>query len=114
MPVLAFGLKLTNKAAGNGNISAKRKAFDEPEEDASAYDNDDAFNDLSKPKPKLHGRLNALKAAEPPPRKSPKLDEDNTKIDTSRYSNLSAFRSAKLQDAEASQLDSSVYDYDAV
>lgn len=113
MPALAFGLN--KKVTGPSRPPQKRKAaFDEPEDDAGSDDNDGAFGALQNPGSKQSRNPGSLKASGPPPRKSPKLDVDNAKDGVTRYSNLSALRSAKLQDAEASQLDSMVYDYDAV
>ena len=115
MPALAFGLNSAKGAAGPGRLPPKRKAaFDDAEEDAANDDNDGAFGALSRPKPNLQRKNNALQMSGQPPRKSPKLGEEDSKEDSSRYSNLSALRSAKLQDTEASKLDASVYDYDAV
>ncbi|KAK5089681.1 hypothetical protein LTR70_001529 [Exophiala xenobiotica] len=115
MPALAFGLRSAKTTTGPDRLPAKRKAvFDGPEEDAGSDDNDDAFGALFKPKPKLQAKPKALNNSDQPPRKSPKLGDEGTEEDGSKYSNLSALRSAKLQDTEASKLDASVYDYDAV
>lgn len=103
MPALAFGLKPGKSLA----IPAKRKAFNDSQDEAS--DNDEgAFGALKKPKPKLTSKPNLAQSE--PSRKSPKLSTN----DSSRYTNLSALRSAKLQDEAASSIDASVYDYDAV
>lgn len=115
MPALAFGLNSKKTAIGPGPLPAKRKAaFDEPEEAAGGDDADDAFGALSKPKPNMQAKPNVFKNPGQLPRKFPKLGDEGTKEDGSKYSNLSALRSAKLQDTEASKLDASVYDYDAV
>lgn len=112
MPALAFGLKPNKNSNAPAKVPVKRKAAFEAE-DQEVEDDDGAFGALSKSKPKAKLQLKHLESdLDERPRKSPKL-EDSGK-DASRYSNLSAIRSAKLQDAEASKVDATVYDYDAV
>lgn len=115
MPALAFGLNSTKNAKGPDRIPPKRKAaFDETEEDAGNDDDGGVFGAMRKPNSRLQAESSAKNAPTQPARKSPKLGESGMKEDSSRYSNLSALRNAKLQDAEASKLDALVYDYDAV
>ena len=114
MPALAFGLKPTQKPTGPPKVPAKRKAaFGQPEDDSQdeAEDDNDGFSALAKSKSKPPPK--PANQSEQRAHKSPKLDTSSNGSSL-KYSNLSALRSAKLHDAEASQLDASVYDYDAV
>lgn len=114
MPALAFGLKPSKGAAQAPKQPSKRKAaFDDVDEKQN--DGDDSggiFGSLQKPKTKTPGNLVPADR----PRKSPKLSEDaqDSRQDSSKYTNLSALRNARLQDEKASQIDASVYDYDEV
>jgi len=115
MPALAFGLKPSKPGSTPSKAPPKRKAaFDEPDDDATQDDNNnDAFSSLQKSsKP----RSQNLNKGQPPPRKSPKLDtaRSSNGNDNTYSNNLSALRSAKLQDAAASKLDPSAYSYDEV
>lgn len=106
MPVLAFGLKPGKPSAGPAKPTQKRKAaFDDEEEEV--IEGEDAFSNLQKPASKSFKMVGKSNAMAGPPQKPPKASLPQT-------TNLSALRSAKLQDAAASQLDSTVYDYDAV
>ncbi|KAJ9656059.1 hypothetical protein H2198_005219 [Neophaeococcomyces mojaviensis] len=104
MPALAFGLKPSKPGPLPPKAPAKRRAaFDEPQDDAE--DDNDAFGLLQKPKSRLQSMNNG-------PRKSPKLDTEGSS--SNKYTNLSALRTAKLQDEAASKLDPSAYSYDEV
>ena len=46
--------------------------------------------------------------------KSPKLSSTSSASSSQKYTSLSALRNARLHDAQASQVDQTVYDYDAV
>lgn len=112
MPALAFGLKSNKSSNVPAKQPVKRKAAFEPQDEEGEED-DGAFGALAKSKPKAKLQLKPIGSdSDERPRKSPKLEDSGT--DASRYSNLSAIRSAKLQDAEASKVDATVYDYDAV
>lgn len=119
MPALAFGLKPAKGVAQAPKHPPKRKAaFNAADEDNGGDEDndDDAFGALQKPKSTKLGSLKNGLTLGDRPRKSPKLDDDieNTRQASSKYTNLSALRNAKLQDEMASQIDASVYDYDAV
>lgn len=124
MPSLAFGLNAAKTTSGFSKPAQKRKAV---------FDNEDQNNDDEpvstsfQASPKKPSRplklLNPLQdpengdASSPRPHKSPKLSASSTvgsNSKTADYANLSALRSAKIHDKQASQLDSSVYDYDGV
>lgn len=112
MPALAFGLKPAKPGPGISKTPVKRKApfVDQQDEAQDDSDNDQgAFGALQKPKPK--SRASGITPPVERPRKSPKLSDGN---DATKYTNLSALRSAKLQDENAAKLDASVYEYDAV
>jgi hypothetical protein len=135
MPALAFGLKAAKPPPGTSKPSQKRKAAFFDEEDEEVTD--------TKPTPPQYGAKKPSKPLrplsgfgddddedddDPPPQKSPKtsqygLQPAPTKkpagsgaaaTSTDKYVNLSAIRSARLQDEQAAKLDASVYDYDAV
>lgn len=127
MPALAFGLKSSKGASQTPKQPLKRKAaFDEDEDEGKDEasngggiddDDDGVFGSLQKSKVKGQSILKkAPDLGDRPPRKSPKLNDDGerSRLDSSKYTNLSALRNAKLQDEKASQLDTSVYDYDGV
>lgn len=123
MPALAFGLNAAKSQSGGVKPPPKRKAFfDAEEEEApetapppkygakktskplrplSAFDDDDD-EEPSTEAPQQYG----LQPAKGKPA-APATGAD-------RYTNLSALRTAKLHDKEASTIDTSVYDYDAV
>jgi coiled-coil domain-containing protein 55 len=124
MPALAFGLKAARASSSVSKSPQKRKAvfgddeqINDEEPTAPAFQT--GFKKLAKPlKP-----LNPLQDPEeddtldPRRHKSPKLSGSSIARGngaTDKYTNLSALRSAKLHDQQASQLDSSVYDYDGV
>ncbi|MBA7489690.1 hypothetical protein ES702_00224 [subsurface metagenome] len=113
MPALAFGLKPAKGAAQAPKQPPKRKAaFDDADEKEDEGDDGGVFGALQKPKSKSLGNSSSIDR----PRKSPKLSEDRPNVgqDSSKYTNLSALRNARLQDEKASQVDASVYDYDEV
>ncbi|ETI20370.1 hypothetical protein G647_08405 [Cladophialophora carrionii CBS 160.54] len=123
MPALAFGLNAAR--SGPSKPAQKRKAFFDQD--------DDAPEDVPAP---AYGAKKSSKPLRPltdlgddedegqPPKKSPKLSSYGLQpakgkspgptLGSDKYTNLSALRSAKLHDEEASKLDASVYDYDAV
>ncbi|KIW93219.1 uncharacterized protein Z519_05824 [Cladophialophora bantiana CBS 173.52] len=123
MPSLAFGLSSAKTSSSVSKPPQKRKAF---------FD-EDAAEDVA-PAPE-YGAKKSSKSLRPikdldddgddgePPRKSPKLSQfglqpakpkfSGTAPGIDKYVNLSALRSAKLHDEEASKIDASVYDYDA-
>ena len=92
--------------------------------DDDQINEDESDGPVFQPGPKKNAKpLNLLQDPEDEdapsrrPHKSPKLSESSTAVGngrTDKYSNLSALRSAKLHDEQASNLDSSVYDYDGV
>ncbi|KIW14912.1 hypothetical protein PV08_07697 [Exophiala spinifera] len=119
MPGLAFGLNAGKSQPGISKPQ-KRKAFFDEEDDASeqkpppqygakktskplrplsAFDDDDDDDSSSpaKEEPKQYGLQPA---------------KGKSAASTEKYTNLSALRSAKLHDEEASKIDASVYDYD--
>lgn len=124
MPSLAFGLKPAKPQPGISKPSQKRKAFFDDDEESSQPkpppqhgakkpskplrpltgfgDDDDDQPEETSSKPGQYG-------LQPAKGKTP-----DTTTGTQKYTNLSALRSARLHDEEASKLDSSVYDYDAV
>ena len=125
MPSLAFGLNAAKTTSGFSKPASKRKAvFD----DEDKNDDDDepvgtSFQALAKKPSRPLKPLNPLQdpeneeASSPRPHKSPKLSASSTAGSngkTADHANLSALRSAKLHEKQASQLDSSVYDYDGV
>lgn len=112
MPALAFGLKSAKPSNRLSQLPAKRKAaFDDSANDEQDAEDNGAFGTLQKPKSKATSISQASSVTDERARKSPKLDNANG---STKYNNLSALRSAKLQDNEASKLDASVYDYDEV
>jgi coiled-coil domain-containing protein 55 len=122
MPALAFGLN--SSKAGLPRPSQKRKAFFD--------DDNDASESLTTPP---HGAKKTSKPLRPlqdlgddeedqgPPQNSPKVSQYGLQpakpkaaappVGSDKYTNLSALRSAKLHDEEASKIDASIYDYDA-
>lgn len=114
MPALSFGLKGSKGAIPPPRQPPKRKAaFDEPDGDGGEGDDDGGvFGALQKSQSKPESGPASLDRS----RKSPKLSDGNqeSRLDSSKYTNLSALRNAKLQDEKAAQIDASVYDYDAV
>lgn len=115
MPALAFGLKGAKSQAAVSKPAPKRKAVfdDEPDDDSEGDSN---FVNLQKPRAQAAKLNPLLQDKSGPSRKSPKLSDAPSQSATAslRYTNLSALRTAKLHDEEASKLDASVYDYDAV
>lgn len=119
MPALAFGLKATKPPSGPPKPLSQRKApfasgSKENDEGEVEDDDDDSYNAFAKISSKA--KPANLKRPAPadsihPPAKSPKLEEAQS---GSQYTNLSSLRNAQLQDAEASKLDPTVYDYDSV
>ncbi|KIW76574.1 hypothetical protein Z517_09018 [Fonsecaea pedrosoi CBS 271.37] len=127
MPPLAFGLNSAKTSSGVSKPAQKRKAFFD--------DGDDGSEEAAATPPPAYGAKKTSKPLRPlrdlddddhdhePPRKSPKLSQyglqlpkskaSGSAIETDKYVNLSALRSAKLHDKEASKIDASVYDYDA-
>lgn len=113
MPALAFGLNAAKSPHGVSKTSQKRKAiFDEDDETESAT----SVPYGSTQPPRRLKTLDGDDGSRQGPRKSPKLSQTGPAISTGgeKYTNLSALRSAKLHDEQASKLDASVYDYDAV
>lgn len=126
MPTLAFGLNAGKSQPGISKPSQKRKAFfDEDDDDAPATNPAPGYG-AKKPSKPLRPIASFDDGSEndEPPKKSPKLSQPGLQgakgklplagAGTEKYTNLSALRSAKLHDEEASKIDSSVYDYDAV
>ncbi|RVX66971.1 hypothetical protein B0A52_09185 [Exophiala mesophila] len=124
MPALAFGLNAAKTQPRISKPAQKRKAVFDQDDDAS--ESEDA------PPPPAYGAKKPSKPLRPlnpfddddedaqkasqSPKKSPKLSlHGNTSNGpaSDKYTNLSALRSAKLHDQQASQIDKSVYDYDA-
>ena len=123
MPSLAFGLNTNKPPSGLLKPAQKRKAVFEDDD----HNEDEPVPSVFQPGPKKISK--PLKPLSPPqdleddndlsprPQKSPKLSDSSAAVGnskTDKYSNLSALRSAKLHDQQASQVDSSVYDYDGV
>ena len=120
MPALAFGLK--SAKPGLQNSAQKRKAFFDEDDDASENVPAPVSGVKKSSKPlKALTDLGDDDEDEQPPKKSPKLSSYGLQPakgkpsapGTDKYTNLSALRSAKLHDEEASKVDASVYDYDA-
>jgi coiled-coil domain-containing protein 55 len=104
MPTLAFGLNAAKSKAPSSKAPQKRKnLFDDGSDDEADV-------------PRNTGKISTLGGFEDDssrPRKSPKLDAPTKNgIPTQKYTNLASLHSAKKQDAAASQVDSSIYDYD--
>ncbi|EXJ90795.1 hypothetical protein A1O1_03899 [Capronia coronata CBS 617.96] len=120
MPALAFGLNAAKPRPGIAKPAPKRKAFFDEDEDAPETNDVPQYGAKkpSKPLRPLSGFGDDDEDDEPP-RKSPKLAQPGLQsakakgTGPEKYTNLSALRSAKLQDEQASKIDSSVYDYDA-
>lgn len=124
MPALAFGLNSAKPRPGLSKPAQKRKAFFDEDEDDSEKEAAPVYGAKkpSKPLRPLKDLDNDGDDAEPP-NKSPKLSHYGLQpakpkpagpaTGGDKYTNLSALRSAKLHDEEASKIDSSVYDYDA-
>lgn len=104
MPTLAFGLNAAKAKVLPSKAPQKRKnLFD---------DGSDEEADI----PSNTGSISTLGGFDDDssrPRKSPKLDAPTKNgYPTQRYTNLASLHSAKKQDVAASEVDSSVYDYD--
>ncbi|EXJ54536.1 hypothetical protein A1O7_09876 [Cladophialophora yegresii CBS 114405] len=123
MPALAFGLNATR--SGPSKPAQKRKAFFDEDDGAPEDVPAPAYGAKKSSKPlRPITDLGADEDEKGPPRKSPKLSSYGLQpakgkpsaptLGSDKYTNLSALRSAKLHDEEASKLDASVYDYDAV
>ncbi|EXJ82652.1 hypothetical protein A1O3_06465 [Capronia epimyces CBS 606.96] len=120
MPALAFGLNAAKSRPGISKPSQKRKAFFDEDEDIPET-NDVPQYGAKKPSKPLRPITGFGEDDEDdePPRKSPQVSQpglQSAKVKgtgTEKYTNLSALRSARLQDEEAAKIDSSVYDYDA-
>ncbi|OAP54723.1 hypothetical protein AYL99_11171 [Fonsecaea erecta] len=128
MPSLAFGLNSAKSSSGVSKPAQKRKAFFDD-------DDDDAGEEIAAAPAPAYGAKKTSKPLRPlkdlddgaddgePPSKSHKLSQYGLQLPksksagsatgTDKYVNLSALRSAKLHDEEASKIDASVYDYDA-
>jgi hypothetical protein len=123
MPALAFGLNTAKP--GLAKPAQKRKAFFDQDDDAPENVPAPAYG-AKKPSKPLRPITDLADDEEDkePPSKSPKLSSyglqpakgkpSGPALGSNKYTNLSALRSAKLHDEEASKLDASVYDYDAV
>jgi coiled-coil domain-containing protein 55 len=111
MPAIAFGLASKAKPGPPKPAVAgqKRKQF--------LFD-DDGDNDDTKSLPAMENVsvLDSQKYDIPPPSKSPRLSSDTKKNGKppQQYTNLSALHTAKKHTEEASTVDSTLYDYDAV
>lgn len=120
MPALAFDLHTAKSQTGISKPTQKRKAFFDEDEDTPETEAVPQYGAKkpSKPLRPLNGFGEDDEDNEPP-KKSLKLSQPGLQSakakapGTEKYTNLSALRSAKLQDQEASKIDSSVYDYDA-
>ena len=101
MPTLAFGLNAAKPKVPLSKAPQKRKnLFD----DDGSGDEDDNGRSTS---------LGGFDDDSSRPRKSPKLDVPaKNGMPMQKYTNLSSLHSAKKQDALASELDASIYDYD--
>jgi hypothetical protein len=122
MPALAFGLN--GAKSGLSKPAQKRKAFFDDDEDTEEKISTPSYGAKKPSKP-----LRPLKdladddEGEQATRKSPKPTQYGLQpakgktagpaTSSDRYTNLSALRSARLHDEEASKIDASVYDYDA-
>ena len=122
MPALAFGLNVKS-SKGSLKPSVKRKAvFDDVAEEETQPAHQPGAKKSSKPLKPLQPLQDEDDSddASPRPTKSPKLSHPSPasglqkKPASDNYTNLSALRTAKLHDVQASSLDSSVYDYDGV
>lgn len=104
MPTLAFGLNAVKSKAPPPKAPQKRKnLFDDgSDEEAGVLSN--------------NGKVLVLGGFDddsPRPKKSPKLDVPTKNgVPTQEYTNLASLHSAKRQDAAASKVDASIYDYD--
>jgi coiled-coil domain-containing protein 55 len=102
MPTLAFGL---NAAKAKGPLSqAPQKRKNLFNDDGSGGEEDISGKATN---------LGGFDDRSTRPRKSPKLDAPTKNgVPTQKYTNLSSLHAAKKQDAAASVLDPSIYDYD--
>lgn len=102
MPTLTFGLNVAKAKAQLSKAPQKRK---------NLFDDDGSGNEED-----INGKVTNLGGFDDEsarPRKSPKLDAPTKNgVPTKKYTNLSSLHSAKKQDATASELDPSIYDYD--
>jgi coiled-coil domain-containing protein 55 len=102
MPTLAFGL---NAAKPKGPLSKG------PQKRKNLFDDDESSGEED-----ISGKATSLGGFDDQstrPRKSPKLDAPTKNgVPTQKYTNLSSLHAAKKQDAAASVLDPSIYDYD--
>ncbi|KAJ9614453.1 hypothetical protein H2200_002589 [Cladophialophora chaetospira] len=122
MPALAFGLKPGKP--GLPKPAQKRKAFFDEDEDTSENVPAPSYGAKkpSKPLRPLTDLSNDDEEVEPSS-KSPNVSSyglqpakgkpSEPTNGSDKYTNLSALRSARLHDEEASKIDASVYDYDA-
>lgn len=121
MPALTFGLN-PSKAATNAlktKPAQKRKAVFDDDDDQNDAEHDGPVAPAlqtrkgpARPVKLSNAFADADNEEQDRPKKSPRLAPSTTAAGAA--SNLSALRSSKLHDAQASLLDSSVYDYDAV
>lgn len=125
MSTLSFGLKPSTSTSKQTPIAKtnpyppshtkKRKlAFDQDETGADSNsnldkdeDDEDAFNALS-------SKSSQPRKPRDPSTANPQLSRTGTNASTSTTTSLSALRSARLHDKQASELDATVYDYDGV
>ena len=123
MKSLTFGFNAVKSQPGILKPSQKRKAiFDEDNDEEPQEPSASQYGAKKSTKPlRPINSFGADDGDEKPPRKSPKISHlgvQSVKAKTAgpgvEKINLSALRSAKLHDEEASKIDSSVYDYDAV
>lgn len=124
MPSLTFGLNAAKHQPGLAKPSQKRKAFFDEDEDVleTTPTIENEAQKATKPLRPITG-IRDDDADLKPPIKSPKLLQQGLRTGkpkavgqgagTEKYTNLSALRSARLHDEEASKIDASVYDYDA-
>ncbi|KAL2435235.1 hypothetical protein ABEF95_014760 [Exophiala dermatitidis] len=122
MPALAFGLNTAKPQAGASKPPQKRKAFFDEDDDPAETDGiappQYGAKKSSKPLRPLSG-FSQDDGDDEPLRKSPKLTQPGLQsangkgAGVDKYTNLSALRNAKLQDEKVSEVDPSVYDYDA-
>ena len=123
MPALAFGLKSAKPQPGLSKPAQKRKAFFDDDEETAEKAPTPTYGAKKPSKPlRPLADLADDDDDDEPPRKSPKLSQYGLQsmkgkptasvTGGDKYTNLSALRSAKLHDEEASKIDASVYDYD--
>src|SRR5271156_4743932 len=111
MPSLTFGLSGPKSKVAISKPSQKRKnLFDDDE-------NDNVLENGTKSAAEQRTNPSGFEGDSfPRPRKSPKIFHSSTVEGPplTKYINLSSLHSAKIQDAQASKLDASVYDYDGL